>query len=304
LFLSGRGFKRTILDPQVWSIILIALAPNLVYLVYGTFIGHFLEGSLSGRFFPELLRDPWFYVRWELKINQLISHAGLALSLLGILFYREKTSRWMVAGLWLGYLVYGLIFNYQISTHDYYHLPLIPIASLSLAPLADRFLKRLLSVGANLRWTRLMLLGLLLVLVGLSIWRTHTLLGAADYRGEAASFARIQTNLGRKAKVVALTEDYGYRLAYWGWMNARIWPSYGDLIYQQKLRKSPSEFRKTFTSLTSGMDYFLITWLEELEYQPELKSHLLQNYPVFENGDGYLVFDLKHRKVFQPGGQP
>jgi hypothetical protein len=52
------------------------------------------------------------------------------------------------------------------------------------------------------------------------------------------------------------------------------------------------------------MDYFLITWLEELEYQPELKAHLLQNYPVFENGDGYLVFDLKHRKVFQPGGQP
>ena len=34
-------------------------------------------------------------------------------------------------------------FNYHIATHDYYHLPFIPIVGLSLAPLGDWFFGRL-----------------------------------------------------------------------------------------------------------------------------------------------------------------
>ena len=139
------------------------------------------------------------------------------------------------------------------------------------------------------------------MILGVLIWRSHVILHASDYRGEVAKFATIESKLGRKYKIIALTEDYGYRLAYWGWIDARIWPSYGDLNYQQKLRQTPTpEFRKIFSRLTAGMDYFLVTWFEELEYQPELKDLLFENYPVYEQGEGYLIFDLKRRLGVYP----
>ncbi len=294
LFVSSHGIRRIFRDPQVGCISVIALLPNFIYLYYGTFVGHFLEDNLNGRFFPDLLISPWFYVRWELKINQVIGHLGLALSLLGIIFHKPKPHRWMVIGLWVGYAIYGLLFNYQISTHDYYHLPLVPIVALSLAPLAGALFKRLLAAGSNLRWPRVALSAVLLVALGAMIWQAHRILHAVDYRGEVAKYANIQQAVDRKKKIIALDEDYGYRLAYWGWINARIWPSYGDLNYQQKLKKPTPEFRRIFSSLTSGMDYFVITWFDELDYQPELRAQLFGNYPVYAQREGYIIFDLKH----------
>jgi hypothetical protein len=50
--------------------------------------------------------------------------------------------------------------------------------------------------------------------MGAMIWRSHSVLHAVDYHEEVAKYAAIQKELGRKNKVIALTEDYGYRLAY------------------------------------------------------------------------------------------
>jgi len=94
--------------------------------------------------------------------------------------------------------------------------------------------------------------------------------------------------------VIALTEDYGYRLVYWGWIDARVWPSYGDLNYLNKLRKSSSDFGNTFKKLTSGTDVFLITWFSELGYQPELKDYLLKTYPALDQTDRFWAFDLRY----------
>jgi hypothetical protein len=33
----------------------------------------------------------------------------------------------------------------------------------------------------------------------------------------------------------------------------------------------------------------------ELEQQPELKSRLYDNYPIIQQGDGYILFDLRNK---------
>ena len=136
------------------------------------------------------------------------------------------------------------------------------------------------------------LLSTLLVVLTVTVWRTHERLHQIDYRPEVALYKHIGEKIGRRFKVVALTEDYGYRLAYWGWLNARVWPSYGDLSYQEKLGRSTSDFEKRFSKLTAGMDYFVVTWPEELELQPLLKEHLFRNFLLYEQGGDYLIFDL------------
>jgi hypothetical protein len=51
------------------------------------------------------------------------------------------------------------------------------------------------------------------------------------------------------------------------------------------------------------MNYFLVTWFEELKYQPELEAYLFQNYPVYQQGEAYIIFDLKH-PLASPSGSP
>ena len=98
--------------------------------------------------------------------------------------------------------------------------------------------------------------------------------------------------LRHSQSVIALSEDYGYRLAYWGWINPRVWPSYGDLVDIHKADVSEEEFKKLFNSYTTGMDYFLITRFEELPYQPRLENHLWSDCELQDQGPGYAVFHL------------
>lgn len=294
VFVGRLGIRRALGNLQVWAITALALLPNLGYLAYGTLIERFLAGNLNGRFFPELLTNPWFYIRWELKVNQVMGHLLLALSLLGLSFFRSKTPRMFIAGLWLGYAAYGLIFNYQTSTHDYYHLPLIPIAALSLSPLVEKVVAWIAALDRPGQRVSLALGGAALIFLGAVLWHTHRILRQADYRPQIAIYENIGKKLERKKKIIALTEDYGYRLAYWGWLNVRVWPSYGDLRYREKMSGSTSDFQKLFARQTAGMDFFLITWFEELPYQPELEAMLKKNYPVFAQEAGYVIYDLRY----------
>jgi ABC-type transporter lipoprotein component MlaA len=91
--------------------------------------------------------------------------------------------------------------------------------------------------------------------------------------------------------VVALTQDYGSRLAYWGWQNTAAWPYLGDFEYRQ-VRGGSLEFTEAFEQLTQGNTYFLVTDFVELGRQPELRDRL-KTYEVFAEGDGYVIYNLE-----------
>jgi hypothetical protein len=40
--------------------------------------------------------------------------------------------------------------------------------------------------------------------------------------------------------------------------------------------------------------YFLVTDMTEYDQQPELKAMLTANYPVYDQGQGYIIYDLLH----------
>jgi 4-amino-4-deoxy-L-arabinose transferase-like glycosyltransferase len=292
LLLVRSGLKRAVRNPQVWVIGVLAVLPYITYYLYGEFVAGYSTGSLGGRFFADALITPSFYLRWGIKASTVVNPIFLAFALAGLFLLRSRENRWFMLGLWMGYITYGLVFNYQTSTHDYYHLPLIPIVALSLSPLvmwltmqAESFISK----PTILRWV---FLGVLALAICLSVWRVHRILAQADYRGAGLLYENIGQKIGRKRKAIALTDDYGNRLAYWGWISPRIWPSFGDLNYQRKVSGKTSEFRKLFSSLTRGMDYFVVTRFDELELQPELKDFLSQNYQVHDWGDGFVIFDL------------
>jgi len=103
-------------------------------------------------------------------------------------------------------------------------------------------------------------------------------------------WAEIGEQFVEEERVIALTQDYGSRLEYWGWRRFSTWPYRGDSSYA----KETSEFEELFNRYSSKMKYFLITDFDEFERQPELKERLFSSYPVYSEGNGYLIFDLKN----------
>jgi hypothetical protein len=299
----GRFKLRALVrEPQVWTIGVLGVLPGTAWILYGKFVAGLFGGDMSGRFIPSLLASPLFYIQWQTKANAVAGGIGIMLGLLGLFLVQERNLRAFLFGIWGAYLVFGLYFNYHISTHDYYSLPFIPIVAVSLAPLGNRFFAHLREAsspyGDDAGWVRGAVSLVLLYGVFSTVWNVRNEMKSIDYRPQAARWAEIRETVGGGASFVALTEDYGNRLAYWGWLKAPLWPSSGDL-YQADVRGNQRDIEKLFAEVTAQKAFFLVTDLEDFAKQPELQAEL-SLYPVLEHGNGYLIYDLEHSLETQP----
>jgi hypothetical protein len=298
------SFKLRVLvrDPQVWIIGLLGILPGAAWILYGKLVAGLFSGDMSGRFIPSLLASPLFYIQWQTKAAAVAGGIGIMLGLLGLFLVRKRDARAFLLGLWGAYLVFGLYFNYHISTHDYYSLPLIAIVAVSLASLGDRFFAHLREAASPYReaagWARSAIFVVLLYGVLSTVWAVRNEMKSVDYRPQAARWAEIRETLGAGASFVVLTEDYGNSLAYWGWLKAPLWPSSGDL-YQADVRGNQRDIENLFAEITAQKAFFLVTDLEDFAKQPGLQAEL-SIYPILEQGDGYLIYDLEHPLEAQP----
>ncbi len=305
-------------NPQVWVMAALGALPGLSWALTSGLASNYLGQEVNSRFVPALLVSPSFYLQWQNKITTVTGSLGVALALLGLFFFREGRARIFLAGLWLSYLLFGLYFDYHISTHDYYSLPLIPIAALSLAGMGERFYDWAAQndseteAGRGWVWKRgafrqarygalvaVLLYGLFSV-----VWSIRNEMKSVDYRPQAACWQEIGAALGREASVIALSQDYGLRLAYWGWQEAAVWPSSGD-AYRAQVVGGGLDFKAFFEKMAGKKRFFLVTDMDDFARQPELQS-LLADYPVYAQGEGvpdcqgYVVYDLQPALEAQP----
>ncbi len=275
---------------QIWIMAALGILPAGAYIFYGVVLRAFLGRQFGGRFIPGLLLSPINYVDWANMANEAAGGIAIMLGLVGLLLARGPRVRNLLIALWAGYLLFGIFFDYHVATHDYYHLPLIAIVAVSLAPLADAVMSYLAAATVRPAWRALALISLLYGLFG-TLWIVRGQMRSVDYRPQAEMWAQIGDLLDHGPNVVALTQDYGSRLAYWGWQNAVIWPNSGDIDYHD-VRGGSIKFPELFARLTTGNTYFLVTDFAELNRQPDLKSRLA-GYAVWAQSDEYIVYDLQ-----------
>ncbi|GAB4417456.1 MAG: hypothetical protein Kow002_03860 [Anaerolineales bacterium] len=286
--LLGRFRLRELFrHPQVWTMAVLGMIPGIAWILYGKFVLGLFENGMSGRFIPSLLVSPSFYLQWQVKAAAVAGGIGIMLGLLGLLL-SQGSVRAFLTGIWGSYVVFGLYFNYHISTHDYYSLPLIPVVALSLAVLGERFFVNLAEAGQG--WVRSAILLVLLYGIFSTVWDVRNQMKSIDYRPQEAMWIEIGETLQDHA-VIALTQDYGTWLAYWGWQRATIWPSYGDL-YQASARGNPKDIQSLFDEAAASKTYFLVTDMEDLKKQPELRARL-DEFPIAAQGEGYLIYALQ-----------
>ena len=289
LVLSRSSFRDLLRNAQIWMMAIVGAVPALAYLVYGIFIEGNLGGQFAGRFIPSLLLNPLNYLQWAVKADLAAGGIFVALGLLGLFLIDKGPLRSLMAGLWISYLAYSLFFDYHVATHDYYHLPLIAIVAVSLSPLGSGFLARL--AESTLQGARRSVVYLILLFgLFIHVWGVRNQMKDVDYRPQAAMFSSLGETL-RAEKIVALTQDYGARLEYWGLISTFTWPYIGDETYVNA-RGGEISFDDLFAEQSSKKDFFLITDFEEFNRQPLLRERLTV-YPVYMQGDGFVIYDLR-----------
>lgn len=289
--LCSIGIKKAVRNGQVWAMAGLSALPMLVYYLLlnpgrsGDFLS-FWAGSLSG-----LIWTSNFYADWLAMLKGLLGLFTLTAALLGTLLAGKQVKTWLLP-LWIGYGLFGLVFPYQFTTHEYYHLALIPIAAAGLVCLFDVFIPSIQKQG--LFW-RVAMIGLMLAASGYNLYVSRSVLLSRDYRAEPAAWQQIADAIPEGNSFVDLSSDYGMRLRYFGWRIAKLeWPTAADLNLLSLAGRDDLNTETYFEEKTTGADYFLITAFQELDSQPDLKSLLQETYPLVTSGDGYLIYDLKH----------
>jgi len=291
-WLVGIGFRKSIKDPQVWVLGGLTVLPAVAYHFYGVYVLGSLASQFEGRFFPEMWRDLGFYINWYELGSGIVGFAPIFIALLGTLLFMSAPLRAFGIALWVGYGLYGMTFSYHITSHSYYHLLLIPVIAISLAPLAAQVFRPLISLRPVIL-TRIVVTGILLFGILVNLWFVRLTLAREDYKNEPAFWENIGELLGHSQSVIALTQDYGNRLAYYGWTTPRLWLTTGHLNYRELKGRPPIEIQEWFAKKSNNKDYFLITMFNQLEKQPELGEILYDNYEIHAEGEGYIIFNLR-----------
>jgi 4-amino-4-deoxy-L-arabinose transferase-like glycosyltransferase len=291
LIVATLGFKRGLRNLHAWAIALIALIPSVVYYLYNS-------GESSVSYFQNwvvallpLAFQPEFYIRWLLLIARLLGPVSVVAMIFGIVIMKGS-ARPILLGALVGYIVYGITLPHQTTTHNYYHLALVPLAALSIVPVLDLIIERVRQESRL--WQAAFALSLLGTLI-FAAWTVRSEMLGVNYDNEPPYWERVGLAVPVDGKTIGLVQHYGHLLNYYGWRRVDLWPTTSELNLAELRGNSIQDFEVAFLERTSRSDFFLITTFNQLDMQQHLKQYLEENYPVFSRGDGFLIYDLRVR---------
>jgi 4-amino-4-deoxy-L-arabinose transferase-like glycosyltransferase len=327
-----KGLRSALFNRDSFIFVLIAVIPTIAYYFYGiiTNVG-FLREHARGSFLPHLIIDPSFWQGWLSMIGNVVGYIAFFFGILGLLIMKKGVPKALIFGLYIGYLLFGLSATFQIHTHNYYHMPFIPIIALSLGPISVITVNKYIPVLIK-RLRIFAIITIFFVIITAAGVITGTLqlknilsnnkkglktvaafIGinpefreflTNDFEKELRTAKEIGEHVNHSTNTVFLDADFGRVIAYYGEFAGLPWPT-SISLYERRLKGTRvPDIKKDFTSknitiLFQGEfiqyvpDYFIITAFDEFDKQTDLKEYLKSNFPVLAKSDEYLIFDLR-----------
>jgi 4-amino-4-deoxy-L-arabinose transferase-like glycosyltransferase len=265
------------------------VVPAVVWSGLGIVVFGFLRGQAERSFFPSLYLRSGYWTGWLARAQDVIGPLGLVAIVAGLVLARGRC-RAVLAAMTAGYLVFGLIFNYHIATHDYYSEQLLLVVALAAAVIvtraarvvSDRSTRRLVVVVAGV---------FLALLVVDDVSRAaDPIPAAADAQVES-----LRAATSSAARAVYLSPYYGSELAYRLNLPGTSYPYAADIALDT-LAGVPSrttEERLDQLIAADDPDVFVIASTDETGDDPELRAVLDRRYPVRASGPDWVVYDLR-----------
>jgi len=290
LVLMRARIRKNIKDHQMWLIVVLSGLPVLLYHIYGLFIVGSLGEQFQGRIFPQLLIEAQFYRQLKNSIGTVIGHELLLIpAVLGLILLRSKENIGYLLGIFAGYVIYILTFSYHSTTHYYYHLPFIPLMAIAISSFSKYFLKVF-----HHPITNNLIRVFVVITILLGVGGTYYRLFKEDYRNEQYFYSKVANKVERDAKIAVLSQSYGGRISYFGWITPKVWLGTGDQEHTKLKGGELDPFEQKFSSFTKNVDYFIVTWQNELEKQKRLHDKL-NEHQIYDQGGGYVIFDLNEK---------
>jgi len=286
--LQNQDFKDAFKNKQVWIIAALSILPYLVYHFYGVFNLGSLGEQFALRFFPQRWIDPVFYYQWLSEINHVFGLFIFFGGVLSAIIFSKSGIAGIYYGLVSGYILYGLVFSYHITTHDYYHMPMIIPVAAGIGLLIEKLAA---ASGKPTFFTISVLILALLIMAGWASIDFRSKLRRSDYSEEVNFWKELGEELGRDAEVAGLFENYGYRPSYWGWMDVMPWQHSED-IGLRELAGQDVETAQNIGGTLQGVDFFIVSDFNEFEKQPQLKSYLEENTTMYLESGYAVVYRL------------
>ena len=290
------GIRKGLFNRNFIIFSVITFLPTLLYCGYGLFVSDFLQKSTRTIFLQGLLLRPVFWNGLLDQLGKVMGVAAVLISFFGIFLFRKGQAKAIIIGLWCGYLVYGCVFPYAFHTHDYYHLPLIPIVALSLAPIAHLVTRRLSQIYPRF-FSRIPIYAVMFFAVFLVIYQVKGRLFHPDYEYHVKQAKEIGSRIGHSTQTIFLAPFYGTSLVYHGEFVGSAWPNTGDLRTKALLGEPILSAKERFEAefLEQSAKYFIVTSGPMLNSQPDLKKFLVENFAVYANNNRYIIFDLNKK---------
>ena len=283
--------KEAIKDKNLWIIFALSALPVAAYFFYGLVIDGRMASQFDNRFFTSYAFDPGHYVRWFYVLDDLFSLPLILASMVSIAVHKDNKTKWLLTGTWIGYFLYGFFFPYHIRTHTYYHLPLVPIIAVSLAPLAGK-------VADLIEEQKKKAFSLILIILALGIFSSVNLIRSYfemmkdDYREEAADWLAVEAVMSDQLneRMISVSADYNTRVTYYTHLKTSSWPLATDLAVMELSGDTPN-FDNRWQETIEKFHYFLVFNPSELDKQPNL-GDALSTYEVYYDGLGIIIYDL------------
>ncbi len=283
------GLRAALRDKQVWAMAAVTVLPAGIYYLIniGATSGGYIQNWIVALL--PLAFEPGFYVRWANLVTDLLGVARLVVAFSGVLV-AELRARWLLIGAWIGYIVYGVTLPHQTTTHTYYHLFLVPLAALSIAPIIHFIVQK---ISKQHRFWQAAFVMVLFASLFFNAWIARSDLLGVSYHDVPVFWQRIGAAIPTDGETIGLVQDYGNLLTYYGWRRVELWPVTGDLYLAGLRGNTQADFETFFLDRTTAMDYFLVTAFNQLDQQPLLADYLESHYSIYSQGDGYIVYDLR-----------
>jgi 4-amino-4-deoxy-L-arabinose transferase-like glycosyltransferase len=296
LAISRQSARQAVLNRAFLVFIPIMITPTVLAYGYGVFSGHFLIGEAEKTLLPQLWMSTFFWRGWLANIANTVGLIPFMGGLLGVLIFRKGLPQALMLGLWTGYTVFCLALNYNLATHDYYQLQLIPIVGLSLGPIISLLVSYLMHMHPEIHW-RLAMWGVFVMCLILSLADARARLVGGDFEHKVRVEQEIGELVNHSIKTIFLSGDYGVPLEYHGLLSGWPWPLASDLQWEQlngiPPRDAEARFKDEFAKYSP--DYFIIMDMAEFQQQQDLKDFLTKNFAIVAQNNDFMIFDLPPR---------
>ncbi len=320
------GIRKTIINKNIYLFSVLSFIPALSYYVYSILTNTgFLNELSHGNFLAHLLIEPYFWKDWIFIIGQVIGYLPFAAAVTGLIIMKKGIPKALLLGLWASYFIFGLVFTLPIHTHDYYHLPFIPVVALSIGTLGALLVKYLLKQWKVTIVVCLIITGIAgVIMARLNVGEFFTenkdklktisnFIGVntqfkkfftGDFEREVLMAKEIGDIVGHSTNNLFLTHNFGRVIAYNGEFSGLSWPTRFSLRDRREKGLKPLSKDELFnprylTIRTHGKyikytpDFFIITEFSEFEEQVDLREFLSTNFPVIARTEDYIIFDLR-----------